>query len=107
MHKTGAAPAPSARGGTPGRPEWKYSQPARKPLISKDVPALLFLRAVQRKHGGTRACAPNTEDINKVIHRNSGFLAKPEANQALAAYIAEKPQQGMGRLAQFWGFPGP
>jgi hypothetical protein len=47
------------------------------------------LQAFQRKHGISRAGAANNGDINKVIHRNSGFLAKLQTNQALAAYISE------------------
>ena len=48
----------------------------------------------------------NTGDINKVIHRNSGFLAKPQSNQALAAYIAEKTEHAGASLTQIKGFPG-
>jgi hypothetical protein len=72
-------------------------------LISNDLHDLLFLRAFQPKRHLSRTCETNTGDINKVIHRNFGFLAKPLSNQALAGQTAKNPEQAVHRLAQIWG----
>jgi hypothetical protein len=106
MHKTGAAHAPPARNGKACEKKRKDSQPPRKSLISNECTALHFLQAIHRKHGVSRACEANTGDINKVIHRNSGFLTNSQLNQALAGQTAQNVEHAPPPLAQKWGCSG-
>jgi hypothetical protein len=44
--------------------------------------------ATHQKHGFSRLWRRSTGDINKVIHRNSGFVQKTPSNQRLADQTA-------------------
>jgi hypothetical protein len=106
MHKPGAAANASARTGARTKCfvtiPWQFANP----LIYISFFGLHNLRAMQRKHAVSRAYACNPRDINKVIHRKSGFLKNPSKNQALADETGESAENQAQPLAQIRGvFP--
>ncbi|WP_146749383.1 hypothetical protein [Paracidovorax anthurii] len=77
----------------------------RKCLIHKGSDDLPNLRAFQRKRVFSRLCARYAADINKVIHRNSGFLENLRQIKHLPDEVQEKPQLGTPRYHKS-GQPG-
>jgi hypothetical protein len=60
------------------------SQQNRKLLIHIDLCVVPIFYAKRLAIAISKACGGFLADINKVIHRNSGFLANHQSNQALA-----------------------